>query len=239
MEDRPPYVVNDSSSPDKIRRAVENLKKMAKLGKKAEEALAALERHGCYDHVVTWIEGADSNSPCVRRGRFPSYRTPLLSDIPDLNGLSLHLGGKNSAAQYGGHPCIEYNISLRGESLVWRKAGPVQAPIEGDPYIGALRIGKRAVSYVSAGASTITEKKATLEATLARIQSCDAIEPLACTVARWVVRVDDRFSHNFRLNQHGKDLLERLPGWLTSGGHCVRMLEDIVKAAWVESIMDI
>jgi hypothetical protein len=239
VEERPTFVVGSNSDPVAIREAVEGLKKMVEAGKEAQRALDALEQDGHYDRPVRWLYG--DNNYIVRRDRFPRYEPISPDDLPMVAELWLELlPGVDS--QYGGHPCREYPLALRGNRLVFEKSRTLrQQPIE-NCRIGFLRISKNTMSWardVRRTAFLVLKKCKTIETAIAQVRDCEAVGPLGTTIGRNLVVLDPTCRHNsgFSLNQKARDLRDAAEKWIVEQGHAARMLEDVVRAAWVEMIM--
>ncbi len=233
-----PFVVGNDADPDKAKRVLEGLKRMAELGKKAEEALAALERDGRYDHVVVWVEGED-HSMHLNRNKLPAYKPISIEDAPMMAGLSLVLGS-GTKTRYGGHECSEHPLYLRGECIVfYRGSGPRIEQMGEQCQVGTLQVSKRAVLYMTSrcgAAYLVTERKASTEAMLAHIAKCSARYFLASECALHLVRTP---KYKTSLDQKHTDLRGAIPNWLVEGGHVVRLLEDAVRAVWIDNVMEI
>jgi hypothetical protein len=231
---RPTYVVGNDSNPAHIRAAVEGLRKMAKMGEKARQALEALERDGHFDQLVHWVDGEDKSYKTIKCNRFPRFVEVSAADMPILDSLWLAFGPVVKT-QYGGHGCVEYTLSLRGDRFYQKKdRSLVLQPIPDRIRVGTLRVSKKKISYLSYGSKAaypVTEKKATVEATVSRISKCDALVPLSEMCSNFLVVTGEGL-----LNQRARDMRAGSCRWMTDGGHAQRMLEDAVRTLWIEGV---
>ncbi len=231
---RPTYVVGNDSNPTHIRAAVEGLRKMAEMGEKARHALEALERDGHFDRLVHWVDGDDKSYRTIKCNRFPRFVEVSAADMPILDSLWLELGPA-VRTQYGGHGCTEYLLSLRGDRFYQKKdRSLVLQPIPNRIRVGTLRVSKRTISYLSSGSKVaypVTEKKATVEATMSRISRCNALTPLSEACSNFLVVTGEGL-----LSQRARDMRAGSCRWMTDGGHAQRMLEDVVRALWIEGV---
>ncbi len=237
----PAYVVDNTSNVKAITEAVEGLRRMVALGKASEEALQSLEQNHHYNKIVGWA--TSGTHPAIRFSRFPRYQPISRDDMPNLADLRLDLT-TGYRSQYGGHKCDEYPVRLCGEYYIYHKDESLSMePIgNGDGVvIGKLRVNKNTISWIQNGRYTfpVTEKRKTVEATIARVRaSYGAIEAVANTIGEWIIVADSKREESFCLNQKAKDLKRMAPKWLIKDGHVLRMLEDIVRASWIEGVMN-
>lgn len=238
-EERPSFVVGIDSNPNLAREAIEGLKKMVAAGEAAREALEALEKDGCCNRKVRWIGGSD-DLPTLRCNRFPKYKPISPEDLPVMADLALHLM-KGHKTAYGGHPCREYPLVLHGDCIHSLKTGLVRqrldGGVDGGVLVGTLRVSKLAVSWLSHKntAYSVTKKCRTLDATISRVARCEALDALGGVIGDCIVV---RGPKGY-LGQKAKDLKEAAGGWLVEQGHVVRMLEHVIRALWVEDVMEV
>jgi len=232
-----PFVVNNRSDEAAIEKALAGLRTMAKLGRKAQAALDALEHEGCYDKVVILAETSEYDKtriPTLRKGRFPRYRSVSREDLPGLADLTLSLG-HGSKTQYGGHSCVEYVLSLSGMGVV-EKAGEL-LPHEIVPtLVGQLRVSSRAVSYLDDNSAWfLTNKMKRLDLMLAKVAESGAASRLAINIRRTVVTHDDKQQE---FTQRGLDLWRSAEDWIRDDGHSLRLLRDAIMALHCKLVMD-
>jgi hypothetical protein len=109
------FCVNNSSNPDVARRAIVELKRTVRFGKRAEQALEALEREGHFDGKVAVFTRDCYYSAAVYR--LPAYQPVSRDDIPEWDGVSVECGEKRMG-HHGGAKFHTVPIYLSGTALL-------------------------------------------------------------------------------------------------------------------------
>lgn len=231
MSDRKyPFSAGSNSSESRIEKVLKDLERMVQLGNEAQTALTELRTKGHYDKPVVFLEDRYSctslntslSSASVTEMSFPKYIEPVIRMDLTQYGLELQYPRQKSA---GGHPLMEYYVYMRKPD----GTSPVQ--------LGKLRVNKNTTSFTSmsshrAGTYEITKRCKTLEATLQRVVECQALWCVASEMAKHMVTSKQLET------QVGVDLLKKLNEELKTGGHVVRLLQDIVRGLFVEGVME-
>jgi hypothetical protein len=234
---RYPFVVNNRSDEAAIEKAIQGLRNMVDLGKKAQEALDALERDGHYDKTVVFAELNDYDKgrlPNLKHGKFPAYCPVSREDLPGLANLTVSLG-RGYSTQYGGHCCVEYVLSLTGTGVT-DEAGKLVPREIAPTSVGQLRVSSRTISFLDGSSAWfLTNKMKRLDLMLAKVAESGAASRLAINVKRAVVTHDD---NQQEFTQRGLDLWRSAEDWIRDDGHSLRLLRDAIMALHCKLVMD-
>jgi hypothetical protein len=235
-ERRYPFVVNNRSDEAAIEKAVQGLRNMVDLGKKAQEALDALERDGHCNKTVVFAElNYDKGRiPNLKRGRFPAYCPVSREDLPGLANLTVSLG-RGYSTQYGGHCCVEHVLSLTGTGVT-DEAGKLVPREIAPTSVGQLRVSSKTISFLDGSSAWfLTNKMKRLDPMLAKMRESDAMDRLAINVRRALI---EHGGKQQEFSQKGLDLWRTAEDWIRDDGHALRLFQDALRALHVLMIMD-
>lgn len=248
------FCVDNDSRPENVASALLNLRRMVKLGKRAERILAALRREGHFDGKIPLLSKAPGNGWYnVSVHSFPAYQPISRDDVPGWADLTVECGERKRGS-HGGTKFWEMPVFLKGEALVMELD-------DGEQYTGNIlrqqfnakthkaRLGacrmksNGAVTFEPAlryGGGVVFRIRRNTEASdKARAEA----ESFAKLMAKCVVNTPVTGYQSYHINavkvpQKILDLQAAVPGWLLEDGHVQRAFVDMLDAIECVKVMN-
>lgn len=254
------FCLDNRSDPESVARAKKALRRMIRLGKRAEKIMERIETVGHFDGRMPLVffgrktygnhDGYD-----VSIHRFPAYRSISRDDVPGWNDITVECGEREEGS-YGGSKFWTMPVYLKGSALVeeiddkYARTGRVNV-MNLKATLKSARLGEcrlksngtvtfdtdRAFSYginvFRIRRNPDASDKAREEATL-----------FAKAVARSLIRHEENTGSYYRESntktpQKLLDLQATIPRWLLEDGFVKRMFNDMLDAIEVVKVMEI
>jgi len=228
------FTVDEDVTEGGAKLALVQLRRMIKLGKLAERAMADIRSQGYTNRTVpianrTVPQWNKMHSTVVSIVHMPRREPVSRADLTDLSKLQIALGIPEED-EYSGNPCIVVPMSIKGIMLTQTEQGlAVYDAVEEERSCGRLRINKNHVSWLEGNYSEA--QKVYWEYRYAQAKSAPAF---ATALSRVIVNlgegVDKRCGKTVMLH-------DQMPQWLCDDGHVARLFREIIEFCKVVKVM--
>ena len=229
------FTVDEDVTEEGAEQALLQLRRMIKLGKLAERAMADIRAQGYTDRTVpiaSVIESKwdHSHSTTITVVHMPKREPVSREDLPDLSKLQVALGTPQEDT-YSGNPCIVVPMSIKGPLMTQTEQGlAVYKTVEEERKCGRLRINKNHVSWLE-GDYGDSAQKVYWEYRYAMAKSAPAFaEYLAKVIVNLGPGVDKRCGKTVMLH-------DQMPKWLCDDGHVQRLFREMIEYCRVTKVM--
>lgn len=242
------YCFGNEADPKAVEKAIHGLRLMAKFGRRAERALAAIGRGEEFPHDVAWLEphrdryiGSGLESLAVYAAHsVMEYRPVLREGVPGWGQLDLILGSLDEDKICGSDVHF-FEVSLAGTTLRYDSdAGSVfhvkAGPRDTFNGLGSVRLKSNgALTFQPDSRSSGEKKVQRIYRSSDSERNADAIRALAQAAAAVIVPDPPRHGSKADLYpQELKSLRENIPGWLIADGTAADWLRRICD--WAASV---
>jgi len=251
------FCVDNNSDLQRAVEAVRDLKRMVKLGRRAEKILTALQEEGRFDGKIPLVTKAVRDPYYnVVVHNFPAYEPISRDDIPDWDNLSIECGEREEGS-HGGSKFWEMPVFLRGTALAMElknDTGYTGRVVKVKMHVKQHRAKLGEARMKSNGTVTFDPNsryangrgvfriKRNVEASDKTRQEAEAF---AKVVARCLVNFSLEVSSYYGMQNQCKipqkmlDLQAAASAWLLEDGHVKRFFKDILDVIEVCKIQEV